>query len=204
MAAQAGQSCLQQLRLPPQFLLPTISVASVSRTFLPCTPKCGIKSISRPIQSRFNVGQGLPELGAYTSAALKRKANTTPLRTGALGTKKGMSAVYDTESGKRSAVTIVQMDRVQVVAHKTRTKNGYWAVQVGCGYKDPANVTRPLLGHFTEHGVSPKRHLVEFRVRDESGLLGIGKTITASWFQEGQYVDARANSRGMGFAGGMK
>lgn len=65
-------------------------------------------------------------------------------------------------------------------------------------------MTRPLLGHFTEHGVSPKRDLVEFKVKDESGLLGIGETIPASWFQEGQYVDARANSRGMGFAGGMK
>ena len=115
-----------------------------------------------------------------------------------------MSAVYDTETGKRAPVTIVQMDRVQVVAHKTRRKHGYWAVQVGSGHKDPANVTRPLLGHFTEHGVSPKRHLAEFKVRDEKGLLGIGEAITASWFQEGQYVDARANSRGMGFAGGMK
>ena len=115
-----------------------------------------------------------------------------------------MSAVYDTETGSRAAVTIVQMDRVQVISHKTRRKHGYWACQVGSGYKDPANVTKPLLGHFTGQGVSPKRHVVEFRVRDEKGLLGIGETITASWFQEGQYVDARANSRGMGFTGGMK
>ncbi|KAL8887947.1 MAG: hypothetical protein Q9215_004558 [Flavoplaca cf. flavocitrina] len=96
------------------------------------------------------------------------------------------------------------MDRVQVVAHKTREQNGYFAVQVGSGWKHPSNVTRPLLGHFAEHKVSPKRDLVEFKIQDESGLLDIGKTIGASWFQEGQYVDARANSRGMGFAGGMK
>ena len=108
------------------------------------------------------------------------------------------------ETGQRAAVTIVQMDRVQVISHKTRRKNGYWAVQVGSGYKDPANVTKPLLGHFTGQGVSPKRYVVEFRVRDEKGLLGVGETITASWFQEGQYVDARAKSRGMGFEGGMK
>lgn len=65
-------------------------------------------------------------------------------------------------------------------------------------------MTRSLLGHFAGHGVSPKKHVVEFKVRDEKGLLGIGQTIGASWFQEGQYVDARANCRGMGFAGGMK
>lgn len=41
-------------------------------------------------------------------------------------------------------------------------------------------------------------------MKDESGLLGIGEIITAGWFKEGQFVDARANCRGMGFAGGMK
>jgi len=115
-----------------------------------------------------------------------------------------MSALYDTETGKRQPCTIVQMDRVQVVAHKTRQKNGYYAVQIGSGWKHPDNVTRPLLGHYAENGVSPKRHLVEFKVKDERGLLGIGELIGAGWFQEGQFVDAKANSRGMGFAGGMK
>ena len=115
-----------------------------------------------------------------------------------------MSAVYDTETGRRQAVTIVQMDRVQVVAHKTRDKDGYYAVQVGSGWKHPSNVTRPLLGHYAVNGVSPKRHLVEFKVRDEQGLLNIGEMVGAGWFHEGQFVDARADSRGMGFAGGMK
>ena len=45
---------------------------------------------------------------------------------------------------------------------------------------------------------------MEFPVKDQSGLLGIGTMIGASWFQEGQYVDARANCKGKGFAGGMK
>lgn len=112
--------------------------------------------------------------------------------------------MYDTETGRRHACTVVQMDRVQVVAHKTKKQNGYYAVQVGSGWKHPSNVTRPLLGHYAGSEVSPKRHLVEFKVRDESGLLEVGKVIGPNWFQEGQYVDARANSRGMGFAGGMK
>lgn len=192
----SAKTCLSCLQLPPFFLLP--------RSLFTHGPKRGIKSISTPRQSRFNNGPDLPKLETSTAAALERKAFTTPLRTGALGTKKGMSAVYDTETGRRQACTIVQMDRVQVVAHKTRQKNGYYAVQVGSGWKHPSNVTRPLLGHYAEHGVSPKRHLVEFRVRDEKGLLGIGEILGAGWFQEGQFVDARADSRGMGFAGGMK
>ncbi|KAL6715084.1 hypothetical protein ACLMJK_007345 [Lecanora helva] len=193
MTPSICQSCLQN---PHFFLIPRGLFAQTSAR--------GIKSISAPRRNRFNQDPSLPRLGASTAAALERKAYATPLRTGALGTKKGMSAVYDTETGKRQACTIVQMDRVQVVAHKTRQKNGYYAVQVGSGWKHPSNITRPLLGHYAESGVSPKRHLVEFKVRDERGLLGIGETLGAGWFQEGQYVDARANSRGMGFAGGMK
>lgn len=115
-----------------------------------------------------------------------------------------MTAFFDKETGQRQACTLVQMDRVQVVSHKKRPLNTYWAVQVGAGHKLADNVTRPELGHFTTNGVSPKRYLEEFRVRDESGLLAIGTTITAAWFKEGQYVDARANCKGKGFAGGMK
>lgn len=193
MASKACQSSPTAL-LP--FLVPRLSLYNV--------PTRGIKSISTPRPNRFNKGQNLPVVETTIAAALERKRFTTPLRTGALGTKKGMTAMYDPETGRRFPCTVVQMDRVQVVAHKTRQRNGYFAVQVGSGWKHPSNVTRPLLGHYAEHKVSPKRHLVEFKVQDERGLLGIGQTIGAAWFQEGQYVDARANSRGMGFAGGMK
>ena len=186
----------QSLQLTPPFLVPRLFPSHVS--------SCGIRSLTPPRPNRFNRSQDLPLLESTTAAALKRKEYMMPLRTGALGYKKGMTAIYDPETGRRHACTVVQMDRVQVVAHKTRQRNGYFAVQVGCGWKHPSNVTRPQLGHFAEHGVSPKRHLVEFKVRDENGLLGVGEMIGASWFQEGQFVDARANCRGMGFAGGMK
>lgn len=143
-------------------------------------------------------------LKATTTAALERKAVTTPLRTGAIAVKKGMTAIYDPETGKRTACTVLQLDRVQVVSHKTRQQHGYYAVQVGSGWKHPSNMTRSLLGHFSVNGVSPKRHVHEFRVKDESGLLPVGEIIGADWFQEGQFVDARSNTRGMGFAGVMK
>ena len=182
--------------LPPSFLVPYSCFQTVA--------KRGIRSLTPPRPNRFNRSQDLPLLDSTTAAALKRKEYTLPLRTGALAIKKGMTAMYDPETGRRFACTVVQMDRVQVVAHKTRKRNGYFAVQVGCGWKHPSNVTRPLLGHYAQNGVSPKRYLVEFKVRDEQGLLGIGETIGPSWFKEGQFIDARANCRGMGFAGGMK
>ncbi|EQB56879.1 hypothetical protein CGLO_03080 [Colletotrichum gloeosporioides Cg-14] len=113
-----------------------------------------------------------------------------------------MTAIY--YGKKRVACTVLQLDQVQVVANKTREKNGYWAVQIGLGTKEPRNVDRPMLGYYEAKGIAPKRHLAEFKVRDEKGLLPVGSQLFPDWFQTGQYVDVRSNSRGMGFAGGMK
>ncbi|KAG0646324.1 54S ribosomal subunit [Hyphodiscus hymeniophilus] len=188
-------------QLPPQFLLPD--------AFLPLIAKRGVKygwtTASRGKPNRFNQqSAGLPTLGHSPAAALARKDFTLPLRTGALAVKKGMTALFDPETGKRTACTVLQLDRVQVVSHKTREKNGYFAVQIGSGWKHPSNVTRPVLGHFAGAKVSPKRFMAEFKVKNEDGLVAVGQSIGPEWFLEGQFVDARANCRGMGFAGGMK
>jgi large subunit ribosomal protein L3 len=155
--------------------------------------------------ARFNQKTaGLPVLEQSPAAALARKDFTLPMRAGALGIKKGMTALYDPDTGVRTPCTVVQFDRVQVVSHKTREKHGYYAVQVGSGVKQPQNVGRPLLGHFARNGVNPKRFVAEFRVKNESGLLKIGESIGPEWFLEGQFVDARSDCKGKGWAGGMK
>lgn len=152
---------------------------------------------------RFNqVTSGLPALTTGPAAALKRRENTTPLRSGVLAIKKGMTSMFVKE--KRVPCTVLQLDQVQVVANKTREKNGYWAVQVGMGNKQGRNVTSPLLGYYEAKGIAPKEELAEFKVRDEAGLLPVGAQLQPDWFQMGQYVDVRGRSRGMGFAGGMK
>ncbi|KAL7276553.1 hypothetical protein RUND412_000433 [Rhizina undulata] len=140
-------------------------------------------------------------LEASRAAALARRQ--LPTRAGALAIKRGMTAFY-TPEGVRLPCTVLQFDRVQVTAVKTKQKHGYYAVQVGAGWKSPKNVTRPMLGHFEECGVAPKRFLREFMVKGEEGLLQPGTVITADHFVEGQYVDIRANGKGKGFAGGMK
>lgn len=192
--------------LPPPYLLPRNLLWP--RTHLPSQKRqFGIKSIDPPTPSRFNnVGSGIPPLLSSSTAALERraKANTLPLRPGALAIKKGMTAIYDTETGKRTPCTVLQLDRVQVVSHKTRKKHGYYAVCVGSGWKAAKNITKPMLGHFSTQSVSPKRHLHEFRVADHTGLLAVGEEIKADWFMEGQYVDTRANCKGKGFQGVMK
>jgi large subunit ribosomal protein L3 len=115
-----------------------------------------------------------------------------------------MTAMYNPETAKREACTVLQLDRCQVISHKLRPIHGYWAVQVGCGTKEARNVTRPERGHFAAQGVPIKEHVAEFRVKNEEGLAEVGSIITADLFQPGQFIDARATTRGMGFAGGMK
>jgi len=199
-----SSATLVAIPLPPPFLLPrslfrSSANASQKRAF-------GIKSMDPPRPNRFNVDPNFPPLLSSKTAALERKAKagTLPLRTGALAVKKGMTAVFDVESGKRIPCTILQLDSNQVVSHKTRKQHGYYAVCVGSGAVHPKNVTKPMLGHFSAQGVSPKRKLHEFRVADKNGLLAVGEEIKANWFIEGQYVDTRSNTKGKGFQGVMK
>ncbi|KAF2142604.1 uncharacterized protein K452DRAFT_287026 [Aplosporella prunicola CBS 121167] len=156
------------------------------------------------VRSRFNYGAHLPVLGASHTGALARKTWNIPERTGALATKKGMTALYDAATGERTPCTVLQMDRCEVVGTKRRDRHGYWAVQVGAGWKHESNVSRPMLGHWSNLGVSPKRFVSEFRVAGEGGMLDVGSIITPEWFVVGQFVDARSVSHGKGFAGGMK
>ncbi|KAK4111204.1 translation protein [Canariomyces notabilis] len=182
---------------------------SLSNNLLPTTQVRTVKSgwstlPSRARPRRFNqVTSGLPAPTTGPAAALKRKERTTPVRAGVLAIKKGMTAFMG-RTGARIPCTVLQLDRVQTVLNKTREQHGYWAVQVGMGERHPANVGAPMLGYYEAKGLAPKKVLAEFRVRDESGLLPVGVQLMPDWFHVGQRVDVRSNSRGMGFAGGMK
>lgn len=201
--------------MPPRLLrvaLPRASLPRASlRTQQPASPLLLSRSVHngwvtappRSKHKRFNQpSSGLPALTTGPAAALKRRGATTPLRTGVLATKKGMTAVY--VGKERIPCTVLQLDQVQVVANKTREGHGYWAVQVGQGTRDARNVTAPQLGYYEAKGVAPKASLAEFYVRGSEGLLPVGAQLQPDWFKVGQYVDVRGNSRGMGFAGGMK
>lgn len=196
---------LVAIPLPPPFLLPR----SLLRTSINGTQKrcMGIRSIDRrPKHNPYNATPDIKPLQSTPAAAFERKlkADALPLRTGALAVKKGMTGIYDVESGKRIPCTVLQLDQNQVVHHKTLQKHGYYAVCVGGGAKSAKKVTKPQLGHFSAQGVAPKRFLQEFRVRGEEGLLPVGEEIRADWFTVGQYVDTRSHCKGKGFAGPMK
>lgn len=105
--------------------------------------------------------------------------------------------------GSRLALTVIQLDKCEVVQQKTLDKDGYTALQLGVCEAKVKNTTRPLLGHFSAGGVAPKRKLGEFRVSPEA-LIPIGTPILASHFVPGQLVDVCGTSKGKGFQGAMK
>lgn len=182
----------------------TTNTASFSTTASPHV-KYGWSTLNKRARpARFNqVTSGLPAPTTGPAAALKRREQSTPVRAGVLAVKKGMTAFMGF-TGTRIPCTVLQLDRVQTVLNKTRESHGYWAVQVGLGERNPGNVGAPMLGYYEAKGISPKQKLAEFRVRDEKGLLPVGVQLMPDWFYIGQRVDVRSNSRGQGFAGGMK
>ena len=58
------------------------------------------------------------------------------------------------------------------------------------------------MGHFKKAGVTPKRHLAEFK--DFSEELNLGDTITVELFNDASYVDVIGTSKGKGFQGVVK
>jgi large subunit ribosomal protein L3 len=130
--------------------------------------------------------------------------NAKPARqvTGILGTKLGMTQVFD-ENNRIVPVTVVQAGPNVVTQVRTPEKDGYTAVQLAFGAIDPRRVNKPETGHFAKAGTTPRRHIVELRTSD-AGEYTVGQEITASVFDAGAVVDVVGTSKGKGTAGVMK
>jgi large subunit ribosomal protein L3 len=124
------------------------------------------------------------------------------MRSGVIAQKVGMTRVF-TGTGEHVPVTVLKLANCQVVAHRTKDKSGYVALQLGSGGRKVKNVSKAERGHFAVAKVEPKRKLAEFRVSEE-GLIPVGAEITADHFVVGQFVDVTGTSIGKGFAGPMK
>lgn len=115
-----------------------------------------------------------------------------------------MTQVFD-ENGDLTPVTVIQVEPNTVVATKTKEKCGYNAVVLGINDLKSQHVTKPYAKQFAE-GVTPKRHLKEFRdFADDTGLeLKVGDQVGIELFDKVRFVDITATSKGRGFQGVMK
>ena len=119
-----------------------------------------------------------------------------------LGKKLGMTQLF-TEDGTVIPVTVIEAGPVAVVQKKTVENDGYNAIQVGFGDCKEKALNKPLMGHLAKAGVSPKRHLKEFRLEDDSAY-NVGDVINADVFAAGDKVDVIGTSKGKGTAGAIK
>jgi len=124
------------------------------------------------------------------------------MRTGLIAKKLGMTRFFDA-NGLHVPVTVLSLEGCQVVAQRTKDRDGYVALQLGAGAKKAKNTSNPERVRFAKAQVEPKAVLTEFRV-SEDALIEVGAELTADHFVEGQRVDIQGVTIGKGFAGAMK
>lgn len=120
---------------------------------------------------------------------------------GILGTKLGMTQVFDDEN-QVVPVTVVQAGPCTVTQVKTPDTDGYTAVQLAYGSRKHLN--KPLRGHLAKAGVDSARKLMELRLDEGDELPELGSVIDVDTFAPGDPIDVTGTSKGKGYAGVMK
>ena len=120
-----------------------------------------------------------------------------------MGTKLGMTQVFNQETGKAIPVTVVQAGPCTITQIKTQETDGYCSVQIGYQEVKEKALSKPELGHLKKASASPLRHLKEYRT-DDVGGFELGQALGADLFNAGEIVDISGKTIGRGFAGYQK
>lgn len=118
-----------------------------------------------------------------------------------IGKKIGMTSVFNSE-GNNIPCTVIEAGPCVVTQVKTKEKEGVNAFQIAWGDKKEKTWKKTEVGHFKVSGTTPKRVVVD--VRNPRIERKVGEVIDARIFNEGEYVDVVANSKGKGFQGVVK
>lgn len=119
-----------------------------------------------------------------------------------IGRKVGMTQIFDAD-GKVIPVTVIEAGPCTVVQKKTVEKDGYSAVQLGFQDVEEKKLNKPELGHLQKAGVTPKKVLKEFKLKNSENM-NVGDVIDASVFAEGDHVDVTGITKGKGYEGVIK
>jgi len=122
------------------------------------------------------------------------------MASGILGRKVGMTQIFD-ERGAQLGVTVIEAGSCRVVRVRTEAKDGYRAVQLGCGQRRRPN--RPDKGQVPE-GAAVPAFVRELSLPEDAADPEAGETVAVTVFGVGDKVDVTGVSRGRGFAGSVK
>jgi len=117
-----------------------------------------------------------------------------------LGRKLNMTQIYDA-SGRAIPVTAVQVRGNVITQVRTTDADGYEAVQVGEGARNPNRINKAQKGHFKDLGSFAS--VKEFRL-DGAVAQKVGDKMEISQFNAGDMVTVSAISKGKGFQGVVK
>ena len=124
------------------------------------------------------------------------------MKKGIIGKKLGMTQIFD-EKGNVIPVTLIEAGPCAVAQKKTIENDGYAAIQLAYEDAKEKHLTKAELGHFKKAGVSPKKHLKEFRLEDTSAYEA-GTVVTVDTFAQGEKVDITGITKGHGYTGAIK
>ena len=120
-----------------------------------------------------------------------------------LGRKLNMTQIFD-KDGLVQPATMVEASPVVVTQVKTKETDGYAAVQVATGSKNPNRVNKAMKGHMKDLGAySDLREFRDF-ASDAAPAQKVGDKIDLSQFKEGDVIEVSAISKGKGFQGVVK
>jgi len=119
---------------------------------------------------------------------------------GLIGKKVGMTQVFD-EGGKLVTVTVLKVEPNVVVQRRSEDRDGYNAVLLGAGLKNPKRVNKPVAGQYSD-GVAPRQDVFEFRDFDHE--CSVGDELTLDLLKDVSFIDVTGTSKGKGYQGVMK
>src|SRR3978361_298224 len=113
-----------------------------------------------------------------------------------IGKKVGMTSIFD-NSGRQTAVTIIEAGPCVVTQKKTVETDGYNALQIAFGDKKEKHSLKAEINHFAKANTSPKRFVQE--IRDGEIDKNVGESFTVDIFTEGDSVAVVGTTKGKGF-----
>ena len=117
-----------------------------------------------------------------------------------IGRKLNMTQIYS-EGGVATPATAVAVRGNVVTQIRTQEVDGYQAVQIGEGARNPSRIAKAQKGHFKDLGNFAT--VKEFRL-EEPSIMKVGDKIDLAQFKAGDVVQVSAVSKGKGFQGVVK
>jgi len=130
---------------------------------------------------------------------------------GILGKKVGMTQLFD-DKGDVHPATVLQAGPCVITQHKTQSKDGYEAAQIGLvEFVKESRLTKPMKGHLGKHNLPPVKFMREVPVEGDEktraegdGALKAGDRVLVEMFESERFVDIVGVSKGRGFQGVVK